>query len=165
MQLGAHLAGIAIEHSMLGATHACANPLTAHYGITHGAAIAALLPHVVRWNHPSAGDLYRELDASDLGHRLARMAEIGGPIRPAAGARRFERGPARFGRRSRHPVDRTVQSETIRRRGGSGDLRMGILKLQPAGFGLRAGKGIPAPVSSELTELVRSSSPKSWPNS
>lgn len=75
MQIGAHLAGIAIEHSMLGATHACANPLTAHYGITHGLALASLLPHVVRWNHPVAGGLYRELDADDLGHRLARMAE------------------------------------------------------------------------------------------
>src|ERR1700704_617106 len=35
MQLGAHYAGIAIEHSMLGAAHACANPLTARYGTTH----------------------------------------------------------------------------------------------------------------------------------
>ena len=29
MQLGAHFAGVAIEQSMLGAAHACANPLTA----------------------------------------------------------------------------------------------------------------------------------------
>jgi alcohol dehydrogenase len=35
---GAYFAGVAIEGSMLGATHACANPLTAHYGTTHGAA-------------------------------------------------------------------------------------------------------------------------------
>jgi alcohol dehydrogenase len=75
MQLGAHLAGIAIEHSMLGATHACANPLTAHYGITHGVAIAALLSHVVRWNQAVAGELYRELDAGDLAGRLARTAK------------------------------------------------------------------------------------------
>ncbi len=76
MQLGAHLAGVAIEHSMLGAAHACANPLTRHYGIIHGLAIAALLPHVVRWNHPVAGDLYRELDDGELGHRLVQMAEM-----------------------------------------------------------------------------------------
>lgn len=30
MLLGAHLAGMAIENAMLGAAHACANPLTAH---------------------------------------------------------------------------------------------------------------------------------------
>ena len=44
MLLGAHYAGVAIEHSMLGATHACANPLTARYGTPHGVAIASLLP-------------------------------------------------------------------------------------------------------------------------
>jgi alcohol dehydrogenase class IV len=50
MLLGAHLAGAAIENSMLGATHASANPLTAHYGVTHGVAIGIMLPHVVRFN-------------------------------------------------------------------------------------------------------------------
>jgi len=61
MQLGAYFAGVAIENSMLGATHACANPLTAHYGTVHGAAIALMLPHVVRWNGPAAGERYAEL--------------------------------------------------------------------------------------------------------
>jgi alcohol dehydrogenase len=50
MLLGAYYAGAAIERSMLGATHACANPLTARYGTVHGVAIAMLLRHVVRWN-------------------------------------------------------------------------------------------------------------------
>ncbi|HKP73273.1 MAG TPA: iron-containing alcohol dehydrogenase [Pyrinomonadaceae bacterium] len=61
MQLGAFYAGVAIENSMLGATHACANPLTRHYGTTHGAAIALLLPHVVRWNDAVASSRYAEL--------------------------------------------------------------------------------------------------------
>jgi alcohol dehydrogenase len=62
MQVGAFLAGTAIENSMLGACHACANPLTAHYGITHGLAIGIMLPHVLRFNARSdAGDLYHEL--------------------------------------------------------------------------------------------------------
>ena len=46
MQLGACLAGLAIENSMLGSAHALANPLTASYGIAHGEAIALMLPHV-----------------------------------------------------------------------------------------------------------------------
>jgi alcohol dehydrogenase len=61
MQTGAHFAGIAIENSMLGACHACANPLTAHYGLTHGIAIAIMLPHVIRFNAPVVGPLYAEL--------------------------------------------------------------------------------------------------------
>jgi alcohol dehydrogenase len=61
MQLGAHFAGVAIENAMLGACHACANPLTAHYGITHGVAVGLLLPHVVRFNGPAADEHYAEL--------------------------------------------------------------------------------------------------------
>jgi alcohol dehydrogenase class IV len=88
MLLGAHTAGIAIEHSMLGATHACANPLTARYGTTHGAAIAVMLPHVVRWNEETVGDRYADLmrvgrdggrdEADGLAARLARLARAGG---------------------------------------------------------------------------------------
>ncbi|MEP6922641.1 MAG: iron-containing alcohol dehydrogenase [bacterium] len=61
MQLGAFFGGMAIENSMLGATHACANPLTAHYGTVHGAALAMLLPTVVRWNGTVVADRYAEL--------------------------------------------------------------------------------------------------------
>jgi alcohol dehydrogenase len=61
MQLGAFHAGAAIELSMLGATHACANPLTARYGTTHGHAIAILLPHVIRWNGSVAEAMFGEL--------------------------------------------------------------------------------------------------------
>ena len=61
MLKGSNLAGAAIELSMLGATHACANPLTAKYGTTHGIAIAVMLPHVVRWNGEAVGDRYARL--------------------------------------------------------------------------------------------------------
>jgi alcohol dehydrogenase len=58
MQMGAYLAGVAIDLSMLGAAHACANPLTARFRVTHGAAIAVMLPHVVRWNAEIVGERY-----------------------------------------------------------------------------------------------------------
>ena len=63
MLAGSHFAGLAIEQSMLGATHACANPLTARYGTTHGVAIGLMLPHVVRWNAAIVADRYAELTA------------------------------------------------------------------------------------------------------
>jgi len=88
MLLGAHQAGIAIELSMLGATHACANPLTAHHGTTHGVAIAVMLPHVVRWNADHVERRYAELigapneqarAAGDrLADRLGALARAGG---------------------------------------------------------------------------------------
>lgn len=50
MQLGAAFAGTAIENSMLGLAHSCANPLTAHYGIVHGQAVGTMLPAVIQFN-------------------------------------------------------------------------------------------------------------------
>ena len=88
MLVGAHEAGLAIEQSMLGATHACANPLTARHGTTHGVAVAVMLPHVVRWNAAHVGERYAELlrvsglgeDASGerLAGRLEELARAGG---------------------------------------------------------------------------------------
>jgi alcohol dehydrogenase len=85
MQVGAYLAGLAIENSMLGAAHACANPLTKNYGIIHGIALAVLLPHVVRWNacadydefHPDLPGYLRAI-ASDAG-LPSSLAELGVP--------------------------------------------------------------------------------------
>jgi alcohol dehydrogenase len=61
MQLGACFAGLAIENSMLGATHALANPLTTRYAIVHGQAIGLMLPHVIRFNGQQYGTWYRDL--------------------------------------------------------------------------------------------------------
>jgi alcohol dehydrogenase len=81
MQLGAYYAGVSIENSMLGVAHSCANPLTAHYGLTHGIAVGVLLPHVVRFNASVVGSLYADLvhdaalangDAAAAGEALAR---------------------------------------------------------------------------------------------
>lgn len=66
MLLGAAFAGLAIENSMLGAAHSAANPLTAHFGVVHGAAVGLMLPHVVRFNagEPAAKAAYADLAAS-----------------------------------------------------------------------------------------------------
>ncbi len=80
MQLGAHLAGAAIEKSMLGAAHAAANPLTARHRITHGEAVALMLPHVVRFNAEAANDAYTELitgGSEALATRLEQVRRLG----------------------------------------------------------------------------------------
>jgi alcohol dehydrogenase len=73
MQLGSHFAGMAIEQSMLGAAHACANPLTARYNLPHGLALAILLPRVVRWNAQVAEEGYEAL----LGSPRRRVRDEG----------------------------------------------------------------------------------------
>lgn len=79
MLLGAHLAGCAIENSMLGAAHALANPLTSHFGVAHGFAVGMMLPHVVRFN-AADGDLYAAalgLEANALVRRIGQLLEAG----------------------------------------------------------------------------------------
>jgi alcohol dehydrogenase len=83
MQVGAHFAGTAIENAMLGACHACANPLTAHYGLTHGIAIGIMLPHVIRFNALAVGTLY-----GDLAHE-AGLVNGDGAVAAEALARRM----------------------------------------------------------------------------
>ena len=73
MLLGAHLAGAAIENSMLGAAHACANPLTSRYGVIHGVAVGLMLPHVVGFNGQVVDALYRELYPSPLNERIVEL--------------------------------------------------------------------------------------------
>jgi alcohol dehydrogenase len=75
MLLGAHFGGLAMENSNLGAAHACAYPLTAAFGLSHGTAVACLLPHVVEWNAAVASHRYRELYSGDLVRRLKELAE------------------------------------------------------------------------------------------
>jgi alcohol dehydrogenase len=86
MLLGSHFAGIAIEQSMLGAAHACSNPLTAQFDLAHGLALSILLPTVVRWNATEASDRYAALIGSNdprqgfeqLAATLERFATAGG---------------------------------------------------------------------------------------
>ena len=76
MLLGAHLAGAAIENSMLGAAHACANPLTARDKITHGIAVGLMLPSVVRFNNQVVSTLYQELYPSPLYERVSELKAV-----------------------------------------------------------------------------------------
>ena len=132
MQMGAYLAGIAIENSMLGACHACANPLTAHYGITHGLAIGILLPHVIRFNARDVGTLYGEL-VEEVGLRDGQAGGVGRdshqPHPPFDGAgraadhsiraRRVARHLRRVRRGSQPAMDRSFQSTARDGRGHS----------------------------------------------
>ena len=79
MLLGAHLAGAAIENSMLGAAHSCANALTAECGTIHGIAVGLMLPSVVRFNSALDGNPYSDLveDAEVLASRIERMLQNG----------------------------------------------------------------------------------------
>ncbi|MCC7291045.1 MAG: iron-containing alcohol dehydrogenase [Phycisphaerales bacterium] len=77
MLVGAHLAGAAIERSMLGVAHSCANPLTAQYGVVHGRAVGLMLPHVVRFNAEPPPSPYAALapDAAGFAEQIESFLE------------------------------------------------------------------------------------------
>tara|TARA_R110000850_G_scaffold64695_15_gene145088 strand:+ start:204 stop:1376 length:1173 start_codon:yes stop_codon:yes gene_type:complete len=78
MQLGSAFAGTAIENSMLGFAHSCANPLTAHYGIVHGQAVGAMLPEVVAYNSQdeAVAAIYSALYDGDLSARVKELLAL-----------------------------------------------------------------------------------------
>jgi len=88
MQIAAAWAGYAIEHSMLGAAHSMANPLTAHHGLPHGQAVGMMLPFVVRFNalEPGAAHEYAQL-ARVAGLSDDEAADLAGLYRVALAGR------------------------------------------------------------------------------
>jgi alcohol dehydrogenase len=105
MLLGAALAGLAIENSMLGAAHASANPLTARHGVVHGHAVSLMLPSVIRFNlaEPAAAAL-RPLRINPPHHRHRRTP-----------ARRLDRRPL-FAQLPAHARHALLRSRAARRR-------------------------------------------------
>jgi alcohol dehydrogenase len=75
MLLGAALGGLAIENSMLGAAHAAANPLTAHFHLAHGQAVGLMLPSVIRFNaaDPDVARLYDEMGETKSARLAAKV--------------------------------------------------------------------------------------------
>jgi alcohol dehydrogenase len=80
MQLGSAFAGTAIENSMLGIAHSCANPLTAHHGTVHGQAVGTMMPHVIEFNRKEAAvsAIYTTLFAGDLAERVRELLRCSG---------------------------------------------------------------------------------------
>ena len=86
MLLGAALAGVAIENSMLGAAHAAANPLTAQFQLVHGEAVGVMMPRILRCNllNQEARSTYQKLaekiglQADDLPRWFENLLELAG---------------------------------------------------------------------------------------
>lgn len=82
MLMAAHFAGLAVENAMTGAAHACAEPLTARYGLGHGAALSLVLGPVIAWSLAaespvakwSADVLPRDLATYEFPARLRNLA-------------------------------------------------------------------------------------------
>jgi alcohol dehydrogenase len=75
MLLGACLAGQAFANAPVAAVHALAYPLGGHYHIPHGLSNSLVLPAVLEFNAPEAGELYAELAEIVTGEPVAGGVE------------------------------------------------------------------------------------------
>lgn len=58
---GSMMAGMALANARLGAVHGFAHPVGTHCGLAHGTACAVMLPSVIQFNAPVAGEKYARL--------------------------------------------------------------------------------------------------------
>jgi alcohol dehydrogenase class IV len=72
MLLGSMLAGQAFANSPVAAVHALAYPIGGTFHVPHGLSNALVLPHVLRFNAPSAHAIYAEIAADAFPH-LAKV--------------------------------------------------------------------------------------------
>jgi maleylacetate reductase len=74
---GAHLAGVALQHSSMGLHHKICHVLGGSFGLPHAETHAAILPYVVAFNAPAAPDamsrIARALGASDAAEGLRAL--------------------------------------------------------------------------------------------
>lgn len=84
MARGSMLAGLAFSNTKTTACHSISYPLTMHYGIPHGAAVALLLAPVLELNLPVISDVERLLnalgakDAAGVKKRISDLLERSG---------------------------------------------------------------------------------------
>lgn len=64
MAIAQYIAGMGFSNVGLGIVHSMAHPLGAVYDTPHGVANALLLPYVMEFNAPAAGDKYRQIAAA-----------------------------------------------------------------------------------------------------
>lgn len=75
MMLGATLAGQAFANAPVGGVHALAYPLGGRFHIPHGLSNSLVLPHVMRFNLPTAAQLYSELSEVIIPHVSLKISD------------------------------------------------------------------------------------------
>lgn len=98
MLLGAMLAGQAFANAPVAAVHALAYPLGGTYHIPHGLSNSLVLPHVIRFNAPAAGQLYLEI--AEAVHGLDHQALTADTVGDAM-AEHFDQLAERLGLQTR----------------------------------------------------------------
>ncbi len=88
MMWGANLGGLCIARAGTGDVHALAGPISGMFGVTHGRALAILLPHIMAFSLPGAVDAYADV-AEALGEPIAGLSRVAAAERGVEAVRRL----------------------------------------------------------------------------
>jgi alcohol dehydrogenase len=90
MALAAHLAGRAIDQTRTTGCHAISYPITSHFGVPHGHAVALTLPAMLEFNSGIRDDDSQDpRGAAVVRERIARILALLGVASPSDGRRRL----------------------------------------------------------------------------
>ena len=88
MLVASSMAGIGFHDAGLGAVHALANTLGAHFGVHHGTANALFLPYVIDFNIPAAPERFARIAAA-LGEDVTGLSADEAALRASAAVHRL----------------------------------------------------------------------------
>jgi alcohol dehydrogenase class IV len=88
MLIASSMAGIGFHDAGLGAVHALANTLGAHFGVHHGTANALFLPYVIDFNIPAAPARFARI-AQALGEDVHGLSDVEAAARASAAVHRL----------------------------------------------------------------------------
>jgi len=88
MLVASSMAGIGFHDAGLGAVHALANTLGAHFGVHHGTANALFLPYVIDFNIPAAPARFARIAAA-LGEDVVGLDDAQAALRASAAVHRL----------------------------------------------------------------------------
>lgn len=88
MLVASSMAGIGFHDAGLGAVHALANTLGAHFGVHHGTANALFLPYVIDFNIPAAPERFARIAAA-LGEDVTGLSVDEAALRASAAVHRI----------------------------------------------------------------------------
>ena len=88
MLVASSMAGIGFHDAGLGAVHALANTLGAHFGVHHGTANALFLPYVIDFNIPAAPERFARIAAA-LGEDVTGLPADEAALRASAAVHRL----------------------------------------------------------------------------
>jgi alcohol dehydrogenase len=115
MLLAAHMAGVAMASTGLGACHAIAHALGGRFNVAHGVALTMVLPQVLAFSEPACADRLADVALALGGEPADAVAELAASVGMTHSLSDFGIGPSSFDQIAADALDDEVLDNAPRR--------------------------------------------------